>query len=811
VSASTLETNPDIHPDTARCQRLERQLSALHELTALHAAPQKDWLSDLRAITHRAAEVMEVNRASIWRYNAEQTAIECLTLFDRDQQTYSSGMLLSEPDCPGYFASLKECDFIAATDAHSHPSTREFSTSYLAPHGIASMLDVPFHYNGATAGVLCFEQVGTPRSWDAQEIQFARTLAGLVSLAVETEQRKRIEAALQQSKNHYRAMVDNLPVLVCRWNREQILTYANAEYRNLLGGGQEVVGRSWTDFIPPDEVQRVLEIYPNQPETVRFESDVLTHQGERLTFTWMDAPILGVDGELLEYQSVGMDITPLRQRQQELRLLATALETTSAAVVITDPQGHIVWANPAFASTTGYELAETLGRTPTELLSAGMHGEAFYREMWQALSERGVWKGEFVNRRKDGTLYTDRSTLTSVRDSRGEVTHYVGIKEDVTERRHLEAQVAQAQKLESVARMAGLIGHDFNNMLAVILSHTDHLLVQEKLDAGLREVLRDIETAARRSAGLTSELLGFAQQQVVVARALDLNEAVEGMLTKLQASLGSEVKLLWKPAAERLQVKLDPGQLGQILCHLATNAREAQARTVTLEVASTWQPGADQGRRPGEYVRLVVCDDGGGMDEAVRSQVFEPFFTTKPAAQGRGLGLATVSGIVQQNGGTVALYSRPGKGTTVEVFLARSRDRQVTEAAPAPSPSPLPKGQGTVLLVEDEPALLRLNKRLLQRFGYTVLATDDPQKALEISRTYAGEIQLLLTDMLMPGMTGREVWQVLSQERPSMKCLFVSGYVASDFIMDGDQDRCDHLAKPFSPEGLQAKLHRLLH
>jgi len=382
----------------------------------------------------------------------------------------------------------------------------------------------------------------------------------------------------------------------------------------------------------------------------------------------------------------------------------------------------------------------------------------------------------------------------------------------------LEAQLQQAQKMEAVGRLAGGVAHDFNNMLAVIAGHAEMALEQTAPDSALHADLLEIQRAVQSSADLTRQLLAFARKQTIAPQVLDLNVTITSMLKMLRRLIGEDIDLLWKPADSLWPVKLDPAQIDQILANLVVNARDAITGVgkITIETGQvTFDEAYCENHAdfvPGAYVLLGVSDNGCGMDKEVLTQLFDPFFTTKPLGRGTGLGLATVYGIVKQNQGFINVYSEPGEGTTFRIYLPRhhASDRADTGAAWAPVVAPT--GSETVLLVEDEAALLKLSRRLLERLGYTVLAAETPNQALQYAEAYQGAIDLLLTDVIMPEMSGHALWQRLSAMRPGLKCLFMSGHTANVIAHHGVLDEGVHfLQKPFSREALVMKLREALY
>ena len=389
-------------------------------------------------------------------------------------------------------------------------------------------------------------------------------------------------------------------------------------------------------------------------------------------------------------------------------------------------------------------------------------------------------------------------------------------KQTDEEKGKLQDQLLQSQKMDSVGRLAGGVAHDFNNMLGVIIGHVD--LAIDKIDTGqpLLADLTEIRKAAARSADLTRQLLAFTRKQTVVPKVLDLNEAVTNMLKMLQRMIGEDIHLNWLPGLDLWPIKMDPSQIDQILANLCVNARDAIAGVgkVTIEtenISFDEDYCADHaGFVPGAYVLLTVSDDGCGMDKETLDKIFEPFFTTKRVGKGTGLGLPTVYGIVKQNDGFIHVYSEPDKGTTFRIYLLRhmGKAEQVRREGPQ---EPAMRGQETVLVVEDEPALLKLSKLMLENQGYRVLAASTPGEAIRLAGEYTGEIHLLMTDVVMPEMNGRDLAKTLLSLNPYLKCLFASGYTANVIAHHGVLDEvCHFIQKPFSRKDLAAKVREAL-
>ncbi len=384
------------------------------------------------------------------------------------------------------------------------------------------------------------------------------------------------------------------------------------------------------------------------------------------------------------------------------------------------------------------------------------------------------------------------------------------------EKEKLRGQLLQAQKMESVGRLAGGVAHDFNNMLTVIMCNAEYALAQLPPGAPLHDGLEEIHKAAVRSAALTRQLLAFARKQVIDPKVLELNETVAEMLKMLQRLIGEDVNLLWKPGPAGLRVKMDPSQLDQILVNLCVNARDAIKDIGKITIESDVAVFDEDycfnhpGFVPGDYVLLAVSDDGCGMDRATLELIFDPFFTTKEQGQGTGLGLATVYGIVKQNNGFINVYSEPGKGTTFRIYLPPFTDVDVLSPKETAASAPLGQGE-TVLVVEDEPALLKLTSRMLDQLGYTVLAAGSPKAALALVAEHHDAIKALLTDVVMPGMNGRELAERLRRFCPEIGVVFMSGYTANVIAHHGVLDEgVIFLPKPFSKEDLAMKIHEAI-
>lgn len=499
-----------------------------------------------------------------------------------------------------------------------------------------------------------------------------------------------------------------------------------------------------------------------------------------------------------------------RAVQNQLRQLSRAVEQSPASVVITDLSGTIEYANPSFTRISGYSLEEVLGRNPRVLNSGGLPRE-HYRQLWETILSGRVWQGEFQNRKKNGELHWESASVSPITDPTGRITHFVAVKEDITERKRLESQLLQAQKLEGVGQLAGGVAHDFNNIIAAIMMHLGLLQMHPHLDHETVEALKELEGEARRAASLTRQLLMFSRRSVLAVQPQNLNDLVANLLKMLGRLIGENIKLCFESANPLPPVEADAGMLEQVLMNLVVNARDAMPRGGVITIATSCleldpeTAAHAPDRRPGRFVRLTVADNGTGMDDATLKRIFEPFFTTKEAGKGTGLGLATVHGIVAQHRGWVEVDSAVGRGTTFQIFLPAMIT--APSSAPdedAPSAEPLKRGRETILVAEDEPTMRRVLCRMLRSLGYRVHEAENGQEAMRIWQRTHAEIDLLLTDMVMPeGLTGLELAERLQASRPGLKVIISSGYSA-EIVHSGVPTRSGitYLPKPYDERTL---------
>ncbi|MDR3554953.1 MAG: PAS domain S-box protein [Syntrophobacteraceae bacterium] len=645
-------------------------------------------------------------------------------------------------------------------------------------------------------------------------------VAGIVGVMLDITERTKAEKILENSEARLRQIINLVPHWIFVRDRDGNYLLANkalAESCQTTVSG--LIGKSPADFyLNVQESQRILqddrEVMASGESGFIPEEPFTDSKGNLHLLQTTKVPFHTSDENIRAVLGVSIDITERKRSYAEAKLLASAVEQADENILITDNRRTIIYINPAFELSSGYRNEELKGEKLNFLRSA-KHDEIFYSDMKETLDEGRVWIGIIFNKCKDGRDFEIEGTISPIRDAFGSITHYLAVGRNMSRFRKLERELYQAQKMESIGRLAGGVAHDFNNMLSVITGQTELALQEIDFARAAYKRLHEVLKAAHRSADLVRQLLAFARKQTINPRVLDINETVESMLQMLRRLIGEDIELLWEPGMNLWPVKMDPTQIDQILANMCVNARDALAgvgrvtiSTGNIELDESYCLDHD-GVCPGQYVVLRVSDTGTGMDSQTLVRIFEPFFTTKEVGTGTGLGLATVYGIIEQNQGFIDVQSAPGRGTTFNIYLPRT----VQGAWPMIDSGPKKdlKGRETVLLVEDEEPLLDLGTAILQMNGYDVLAAKRPTEALEMVQNYPGPIQLLITDVVMPEMNGKEVGKRLAEMKPGLKTIFMSGYTADVIANHGILDESiNFLQKPFSVQTMLEKVRAVL-
>jgi PAS domain S-box-containing protein len=512
-------------------------------------------------------------------------------------------------------------------------------------------------------------------------------------------------------------------------------------------------------------------------------------------------------------QAIGQDITERKRSEAKHAQLIRSIEQVAESIVITDLEGTILYVNPAFEKVTGYSREEAIGNNP-RILQSGHHPASFYQAMWETLLRGETWSGDLVNKRKDGSLFNEVATISPIRDQGGTVINYVAVKLDITREQSLRDQLSQSQKMDSLGRIAGGIAHDFNNLLMVIRTYVETLQNRLPVQDSLRENTEQVLEAVERGASLTGQLLAFSRKQIISPVVLDLNAVIDKTSKMLRRVVGEDIELHVVLSNALWAIKADPDQIAQVLMNLCVNARDAMPRggklkivteNVTVKKRSVVERN---GVLPGRYVMLSVTDSGEGISKKIQQDIFEPFFTTKDAGKGTGLGLAMVYGIVKQSGGQVWVDSKLGKGARFTIYLPKVA-QTVAPTLPVQAKAPQ-RGTETLFVVEDEKSLRMGICDLLNSLGYTVLAASSGAEALAIACEQRN-IDLLLTDVVMPKMGGRELAELLRNLQPKLKVIYMSGYTDVAVLRHGiHEQHTAFLQKPFGLSALASKVRDTL-
>ncbi|MDP9201490.1 MAG: PAS domain S-box protein [Gemmatimonadota bacterium] len=664
---------------------------------------------------------------------------------------------------------------------------------------------------------------GFIRMSSAPVIDEGGNVVAAVAIVVDVTDQRKAERAVLVTDERLRFVARATTDVIWDWDTKTNALVWNDSVETVFGHKQNEIYPEiqwWYDHIHPDDRERV----------VAGVHGVLDHGGaswsdqyryRRADGTYADVSDRGYvardsTGAAVRIIGAMTDVTERSRSEAAIRFQAQLLNAVQQAVVATDPEGMVIFWNKFAELLYGWTAEEAVGQSIQELTPS-----PFLREHGAEIVERGAageaWTGELMVQGKSGKAFPALLTTSPVRDERGKVLGFVQVSIDLTERRNLEEQFRQSQKMDAVGRLAGGIAHDFNNLLTVIRLNTE--IIMEGFDPTdpRSEDVKQIRSAAERASALTRQLLAFSRKQILQPRVLDMNSVVGSVEPMLRRLIGEDITITSNCSA-RGYVVADPGQLEQVLVNLVVNARDAmpQGGRITIETQNVeLDEHYTSEHAPvvaGRYVVLAVGDTGVGMSRDTREHAFDPFFTTKEAGKGTGLGLATVYGIVKQSGGYVWIYSEPALGTTLKIYFPEvSAAAAFTTSENQPASNETKRGSETILLVEDESAVRGLTLRILEKQGYRVIAAQHGREAMDIASREEGRIDLVLTDIVMPGMNGRGLVERLSGIRPRIKSLYMSGYTDDDIIRRGFiEPSRSFLQKPFTSDSLLQTVRKVL-
>ncbi len=635
---------------------------------------------------------------------------------------------------------------------------------------------------------------------------------------------ERADQALRDSEARFNAFMDS--ATMGAWMRDEHgrFVYVNRSWEQDIGCTRDqALGRTAFDLLPPEIAQSA------QDDDAR-----LLATGEGFGFT-VQTPALGAGVRWFQITNflvrdaagarftggVALEITTQKQLEEELRRAEESLRllidgVQDYGILMLDPDGHVATWNHGARRLLGYPAEQIVGADfrcfyPQEDIASDKPAAELEAARASGRSEREGWRV-----RKDGTWFWANAIITPLHDPAGRHLGFAKVIRDLTEPRRMEEQLRQAQKMDAIGSLAGGVAHDFNNILSVILSYSQLLVEDLQPEDPMRADLEEIRAAGLRAAELTQQLLAFGRKQILQPRPLNLNDIMMGTERMLRRLVGAHVELTFLAAPDLGLANVDPGQIEQVIVNLVVNARDAMpgggklmVETDNVELNEAYA-ATHMGVTPGPYVVLAVSDTGTGMDEATRTRMFEPFFTTKERGKGTGLGLSTVFGIVRQSGGHIWVYSEPGAGTTFKIYFPRTRNPAASMGVSHPSTGPT-RGTETILLVEDDERVRAVALNILRRHGYHVLEAQSGGDALLLCEQHGATIHLMLTDVVMPRMSGRQLAERLKVLRPAMKVLYMSGYTDNAIVHHGVLDSgVAFLQKPLTPDKLTRKVREVL-
>lgn len=628
---------------------------------------------------------------------------------------------------------------------------------------------------------------------------------------------KEAEAALFASEEKFRLFFEEASDAIFIVDGDGIILVANDEACLRYGFSHgEIIGKPVADFdvgasasFIADRIAEVMEMGTATFETKHRRKDAPPLPVE------VNARSIFLDGKKV-ILALARDISERKRNLAHLRKLSVAVEQNPASIMITDSDGIIEYVNPHFTELTGYSLDELVGKTPSILKSNETSDEA-YRTLWAAIRSGGEWRGEFHNRKKNGELYWEEALIAPIRDDAGAITHFIAIKEDINDRKELEGQLRHAQKMDAIGQLAGGVAHDFNNILTAVIGYASIIHIKLPVDSPLKKSAEQIMETAERGARLTQGLLAFSRKQVSNPKVLDLNEIPKRIEQLLLRLISEDITLQLETTPQQLPILADSIELEQVLMNLVTNARDAlpHGGKITITTTALALDGAAAHAHgfvhPGNYALLSFSDNGEGMEEEISRRIFEPFYTTKEIGKGTGLGLSIVYGIVKKYNGYILCHSEKSSGTTFAIYfplIDAPPESAMTVAIHEDTDS---LQRAIILLAEDSDTARTMMKDMLEEFGYVVLAARDGQEALDLYQKHRDNVDLLLLDVMMPKLKGREVYDAVQLLDPGAKIIFCSGHDDEKvYRYGGVTKEMNFLSKPFTPKDLLMKIREVL-
>ncbi len=762
--------------------RLERQRAAILRIANSSSMFGKDLQGALRELTEIAAMTLGVERVSVWQLHADGSVIECQCEFEKSTCHFSSGQTIVRAEFPTYFEAIRHSRILVADDVSRNPYTSDFK--YLQEAGVTSMLDAPIYVNGALFGIVCHEHVGPRRRWTLDEQNFACSVADMVAMACEVNERRKIENELRRKSQAIDASLEGIAII----ERDETFSFVNPALARLFGYArpEELIGQNWRVLYSSQELRNLeRHVRVSFLREGNLQCEALGLRQDRSMFSQeLSLTALG-DGSLV---CIVRDITQRKEAERQLvgsrKFLRKVIDTDPNLIFVKDSEGHFALVNQAVADVYGTTVEDLIGKKDSDFNSDPAQVEGYRRDDLAVIdSGRKITIQEEVVTDKSGReriLHTVKLPL-EIPGKNG--VHVLGVATDITQQRMLHDQLVQAQKMEALGQLAGGIAHDFNNLMTGVLGYTTLI----KLDSSDRpEVYRSaevIEQAATRAAELTQKLLGFARKGKHQNAPVNIHHSIDETLSIIRRTIAPSIALETDFGATECHVLGDPVQLQQIILNLAINARDAMSPISggteggKLSIRTSNIEASEVNGDARMFFKLEVTDTGCGVPDSIRERIFEPFFSTKDESQGSGLGLAMVYGIVCNHGGSIFLQSSEGQGASFVILLpitTVSLGQRVEASIQLPA-----RGKGTILVVDDHDVVRSATSEMLQSLGYVVFTASDGVEAIEVFTEHVSKIDLVLLDVVMPRMGASECLAELRKLNNAVRVIISTGYVSS--------------------------------
>lgn len=690
---------------------------------------------------------------------------------------------LSVDSFPWWMKKLNNYETIHIPRVSDLPAEAKAEKEILQLQSIQSLLVVPLIYGNSLLGFLGLDSVKEEKKWLSEDIELLKIIANIFASALES---CRKEEKLLKSEEQFRQMATNIHEVF--WMADADMTkilYVSPAFERIWGRTCQNLydnPKLWMDAVHPEDIQRVYTAFiRNRASGEEFNEEYrIVRPDGSICWVWNRGVIVrDKNGCVCSITGVASDITERKQAEEERIRLATTIEQVYECIVITDSNGTIQFVNPAFEKITGYSREEAIGKNP-RIVKSGKQDEDFYKRLWNTILSGYTWKGHFINRKKDGTLYNEEATISPILDSNGNITNFIAVKRDVTNEIIMEQRLRETQKMEAIGTLAGGIAHDFNNILSAIMGYTELSMDQVSENSQLHSDLKRIYIASNRARDLVNQILTLSRQREQERKPIKIKPIIKETLKLLRASLPSNIEIRQHIDPESGTILADPTQIHQVVMNLCTNAGHAMREDGGILEVSLTNIVLDSDFiiqhptiTPGPYLKLMVSDTGHGIDKDVLERIFEPYFTTKEKSGGTGLGLAVVHRIITSYGGAIKAYSEPGKGSTFKVYLPVIEEEPDAEVEKTKS---IAIGNEHILFIDDETDIKEVGKRILESLGYKVVTQTSSTEALELFQKDPNQFDLVITDMTMPSMTGDELAKELLHVRPDIPIIICTGY-----------------------------------